>query len=226
MLKTLPDFQLFLGNESERLQGIDSWENLARIGSNNLERILQLAQENIYRMMSSNEDVNEMKLIRKGIDFINDQLLPDSVNKPTLPRLRNEMFRKNDNVYIYLGDTPNTIINNDWLIGKVLNVSKAFKKDWKDGKPNSGYFWKVLLETAQYIFPNENKISFSTSEPRVIFDWEFEYLKNPENGEFLEIFSKNAFREWKPLWCIEKDWEVDFSKMNFKNWIYNGSVNV
>ncbi|MEP6900612.1 MAG: hypothetical protein ABJA66_02615 [Actinomycetota bacterium] len=224
MRSNLPNLQQLLGNQSDRLSGIKSWSDIEILGKNNLQRIIQLAQENIYRMLSEHEDSQDMKRIRTAIDFIENDLLPKSVNKPTLPKLRNEMFRKDDFVYAYLGDTNNTIIEKGWIRGQVVDVSKAFNKDWKDGKPNSGYFWKVTVAAKENIFTNSNKIAFSTTEPRVIFDWEYDYLNNSGDGNFLEIFSDNAFREWRPLWCIERSLECSASEMNMKGWIVNGKI--
>lgn len=220
----LPNFQQLVGNQSERLNGIKSWENLKIIGKNNLERIVQLSQENIYKMMSEGESPEEMKEIRVGIDYIKNELIPKSLQKPNLPRLRNESFHKDDKVVTYLGDTLEIISETDWINGIVIAVNKAFNKDWADGKPNSGYFWKVTVQTPNNVFPNKNTFVFSTSEPRVLFDWEYDYLKNSGDFDFLQIFSDNAFREWKPLWCIENDFENDASKMNMKDWILNGKV--
>ncbi len=219
MNKNLPNLQQLIGNQSDRLSGIKSWNNLEIIGKNNLERIVQLAQENIYRMLADHEDSQDMKKIRTAIDFIENELLPKSINKPTLPKLRNEMFRKDDPVCAYLGDTGAAIAEKGWVRGQVVEVSKAFNKDWKDGKPNSGYFWKVTVKAQENIFPNDKKIAFSTTEPRVLLDWEYDYLKISEDADFLQIFSDNAFREWKPLWCIERNLECDASEMNMKNWL-------
>ncbi len=221
MSDKLPNFHQLVGNQIERLNGIKSWDKLALIGKNNLERIIQLAQESIYRMMADHESANEMREIRSGIEHIENHLIPKSPNKPTLPRLRNESFHKDDPVFAYLGDTDGIVVEKGWLYGKVIDVRKAFNKDWADGKPNSGYFWKVTVETKANIFPNENKFVFSTSEPRVIFDWEYDYLKNSNDAEFLQIFSDNAFREWKPLWCIEKALNCNAALMNMEDWIKN-----
>lgn len=224
MNQNLPNLQQLLGHQSDKLSGIKSWSNVEILGKNNLQRITQLAQENIYRMLSDHEDAKEMKLIHTGIDFIQNELLPKSVIKPTLPKLRNEMFRKDNFVYAYLGDTNGVIIEKGWIRGQVVDVSKAFNKDWKDGKANSGYFWKVTVEAKENIFTNSNKIVFSTTEPRVILDWEYDYLKIGNDLDFLQIFSNNAFREWKPLWCIEKNLECHASEMNMTNWIQIGKV--
>ena len=173
------------GNQSDKLSGIQSWDDLKIVGKSNLKRIVQLSQENIYRMMSEIADAQEMKQIRTGIDLITKELIPKSINKPTLPKLRNEVFRQSDLVCAYLGDTTKILVEKGWLRGKVVSVSKAFNKDWKDGKPNSGYFWKVAVEFDRDVLLNENKIVFSTTEPRVIFDWEYNYFKNSGDGEFF-----------------------------------------
>ncbi len=224
MYENLPNLQQLAGNQSDKLTGIKSWNELEILGKNNLQRIVQLAQENIYRMLSDHENTKEMKKNHTGIDFIQSKLLPKSINKPTLPKLRNEMFRKDNLVCAYLGDTSHIIIEKGWIKGRVIDVSKSFNKDWKDGKPNSGYFWKVTVEANKNIFQNNNKIIFSTTEPRVIFDWEFDYLKNGNDTQFLQVFSENAFRDWKPLWCIEGNLECNASEMNMKEWIKNGKL--
>ncbi len=225
MNKSLPNLQQFLGNQSDKLSGIKSWSKVEILGKHNLQRIVQLAQENIYRMLSDHEDAKEMRMIHTGIEFIQNELLSKSVVKPTLPKLRNEMFRKDDFIYAYLGDTKGTTIEKGWIRGQVVDVSKAFNKDWKDGKANSGYFWKVTVVSKENIFfTNNNKIAFSTTEPRAIFDWEYDYLKSSGDADFLQIFSDNAFREWKPLWCIEKDLECNALEMNMKDWIISGKI--
>jgi hypothetical protein len=175
-------------------------------------------------MLSDHEDAKEMRLIHLGIDFIQNERLPKSINKPTLPKLRNEMFCKDDFVYAYLGDTNGAIIEKGWIRGQVVEVSKSFNKEWKDGKANSGYFWKVSVEFEINIFPNNNKIALSTTEPRVILDWEYDFLRNGDDKDFLQIFSDNAFRTWKPLWCIEKNLECKTSAMNMKDWIENEKI--
>src|SRR5215203_6221892 len=98
MSETLINLSQLVGNQNERLSGIKSWSNLEIIGKNNLERILQLAQENIYRMMSEHEDHQEMRKIKTSIDFINSELIPKSGDKPTLPKLRNEIFHQTDSI--------------------------------------------------------------------------------------------------------------------------------
>lgn len=220
----LPNLEQLLGNESERLSGIKSWNNLETMGKNNLQRIIHLAQENVYRMLSDHDDAKEMKLIHRGIDFIQNELLPKSVNKPTLPKLRNEMFRHGNQVCVYLGDTDGTIAESGWIRGTVVGIDKAFNKDWKDGKANSGYFWKVTVKFEKNVFTNDKKIAFSTTEPRVILESDYDYLKNGADPEFLQIFSDNAYRHWKPLWCLEKNLECDAPAMNMKDWIVNGKV--
>ena len=224
MKNNLPDFQQLTGNQSARLRGIKSWDDFAIIGKNNLERIVGLAQENVYRLMSAAENNSEIKPVKKGIDYIKNDLLPASENKPTLPRLRNELFSLDNSVYVYLGDTENTSVEKGWVKGKVSEIAKGFNKNWKDGTPNSGYFWKVTVRFDQNIFPDENKISFSTSEPRAILEWEYDFLRDENNRDFLRIFSDNAYRDWKPLWCIERNSDCKSAGMNFKNWIDKGRI--
>jgi hypothetical protein len=219
----LPSLELMTGRQYFRLQGVSSWEDVSILGKANLDRLLQVTQENIYRLMTDISNQDDLKAIRKGVNFINEKLIPIAIKKPLLPRLRSESFVKGDKVLIYLGDTISTIINSEdsWVKANIEEVEKSYKSDWFDGSANSGYYWRLTAKTSKSVFENGNldSIPFSTSEPRVLLDWEYNYLTTIKDVEFLEIFSKNAWRTWLPLWCLEKNLSCDVEKMNMKVWL-------
>lgn len=219
----LPSLELMTGGQYFRLKGISCWENVSILGKANLERLLQITQENIYRLMADISNQDDLKAISKGVSFIDEKLIPIAIKKPLLPRLRSESFVKGDKVLIYLGDTASTIINSgdSWVKANIEKVEKSYKADWFDCSANSGYYWRLTAKTSKPVFENGDldTINFSTSEPRVLLGWEYDYLKQTKDMEFLGIFSENASRTWLPLWCLERNLFCDVEKMNMKFWL-------
>jgi hypothetical protein len=218
--------ETMLGEQSGRIKGIKCWEDIENIGSNSIERLIQLSQETILKQMTQGADKDELKSIRKAIDYL-EQLKSKQCVKPLLPRLRNENLNNGDKVYIYLGDTKTSIAQQNWVKGLIIDKQKSFNNQWVDGTPNSGYFWLLTVKTEQDVFPRENTLKFSTSEPRVLHEWELIYLKNnfEIDKKFLDIFSTNANRDWLPIWCIEKSLTIDFP-MDMKSWILAGTCHL
>lgn len=222
-MKDKPSLELMFNGQRHRIKGIMSWADIEILGSNNIGRLIQISQELILKFMAEKMDKDELKLIRKGIDFL-ECLKEKSVSKPLLPRLRNESINSGDKVYIYLADTKGTIAKYNWVKGLVIDKEKSFKSQWVDGSANSGYFWLLTVKTEEEIFSGVNTIKFSTSEPRVLQDWELFYLKDNFGTEqqFIDIFSINANRDWFPVWCLENNISIN-SPMDMKSWLFNGS---
>lgn len=230
MIVTLPSFEMMLGNQLFRIAGVDNWDDLQYLGRVNLERFKQLAQENILQLISEGHDKYDLLTIRHGIDHIAD-LIPSAPKRPLLPRLRAESFQINEPVMIYIGDSQNHLPNTDWIKARVTNIEKYYRHEWHDSSANSGYYWRVTATAQQQIFSNQYSISFSTSEPRVMPLWEFNYLYTLSDGDeqlngderFLKIYAKNANRSWQPLWCVELG--IHCAKtMDMENWLLIGTV--
>lgn len=225
MLKpnNLPSLELMTGAQYFRLQGVSSWDDVASLGKTSLERLIQITQENVYKLMIDASNQDELKMIRQGVNFINDELIPNAVKKPLLPRLRSECFSNGDKIFIYLGDTSSTIINskNNWVRANVEKVEKSYRSQWFDGSANSGYYWRLTARTFEPVFDKAvlDSVVFSTSEPRVLFDWEYSYFQQINDKNFLEIFSKNAWRDWLPLWCLEREIPCQAKEMDMKMWL-------
>src|SRR5436853_279276 len=118
-MENLPSLELMLEKYRHRLKGINTWEQIKYLGRANLERIVQLAQENILGLMADITSRDDLRLIRNGITYITDDLIPTSLKKPLLPRLRNESFRKGDRVLIYLGDTKGSLAACNWVLATI-----------------------------------------------------------------------------------------------------------
>jgi hypothetical protein len=218
-----PSLESMFNGQNHRIKGIRGWKDVEILGCNNIGRLIQISQELILKFMTEQMDKDELKLIRKAIDYL-ECLKEQSVSKPLLPRLRNESINSGDNIYVYLADTKGIIAKEDWVKGLVIDKEKSFKSQWVDGSANSGYFWLLTVKTQKEIFSGVNTIKFSTSEPRVLHEWELFYLKNNlgTDPQFIDIFSVNANRDWFPIWCLENDIPVT-SPMDMKSWLFNGS---
>ena len=218
-----PSLELMFNGQKHRIKGIRDWEDIEILGSNNIGRLIQISQELILKFMTEQIDKDELRLIKKGIDYL-EGLKEQFPSKPFLPRLRNENINSGDNVYIYLADTKGNMAKHNWVKGLVIDKEKSFKSEWVDGSANSGYFWLLTVKTEEEIFSGVNTIKFSTSEPRVLHDWELFYLKDNFSTaqKFIDIFSLNANRDWLPIWCLENDISIT-SPMDMKSWLFNGS---
>jgi hypothetical protein len=222
-MSNLPSLESMFDNQFFRLEGINSWEDIKFIGKNNIDRLIQIAQEIILKFITQQVDKDEIRAMNKGIEFLTE-LSKGGFNKPYLPRIRNENINTGDKVIIFVADTKGNISKTDWIKGLVVDKQKSFKSEWVDGTPNSGYFWLLTAKLEAQVFPTEDTIKFSTSEPRVLHDREYHYLKDAvgKDPEFLEIFSNNANRRWLPIWCLEKG-IISTNEMNMKSWIEKGT---
>lgn len=223
----LPSFDLIFGKQAERLQGIHSWDNIALLGKVNIEQLIQIAQQAVYALMADNNSREELRLIQKGIIHLKNWLSEEINSKPKLVRLRVESFHQGDEVVIYIGDSEGCITENKWQRATITKVTKGYQGDWDDGSPNSGYHWRLTATSDKEIFPQQSSISFSTSEPRVLPIWEFEYLLNAKNNDiqFLQIFCDNAWRSWHPIWCLERGVKSSGERMDMKSWLLQPTPN-
>jgi hypothetical protein len=218
--KTLPDFELVFGSQSERLRGIPSWEYVLLLGRGNIDRLRQLARETVLGLLSDSGSRDDLREIQTVIQQLSEALLT-AEDKPLLPRLRVESFRKGAMVHLYLGDTDGAIAPQPWVTAVVTEVDKAFRPDWNDGSPNGGYFWRWTAAASDPVFPGERIVRFSTSEPRALLAEEFAYLQKAPSDDpvFLEMFCANAWRTWEPLWCLEHGTQSSGGEMNMHRWI-------
>ncbi|MES2462458.1 MAG: hypothetical protein V4671_17895 [Armatimonadota bacterium] len=218
--KTLAEFGLVFGSQSERLRGVTSWEQVPLLGKGNIDRLLQLSRENAMRLLGEGGSRDELREVQTAIQLLSESLVM-AEDKPQLPRLRVESFRTGGKVHIYFGDTVGLVTPRTWVSAVVRQVDKAFRPDWNDGSPNGGYFWRRTADTAIPVFPGEQKVRFSTSEPRVLLAEEFAYLQKSIASDplFLTIFCANAWRTWGPLWCLEHETLSSGGHMDMRRWI-------
>src|SRR5437868_14435773 len=106
-MKNLPSFDSAFGTQANRLKGIKNWEDIKTLGKLNIDRLIQIAQENSLKLMT-NAEKDEISAVKNAIDFLSALSLTDII-KPLLPRLRNENIGNGDNVFIYIGDTAGNI---------------------------------------------------------------------------------------------------------------------
>ena len=229
--QNLPALDALFGEQHHRLQGITSWEQIAGLGTANVQRLIQLAQETVQKLMAANADYTELRELARGIDQLSGYL-SNSAQKPVLPRLRVETFHKDDLVAVHIGDSLGHSGTTEWVQAKITEVRKAYKREWADGSPNGGYFWRCEATSNALFFPDQYSVGFSTSEPRVLKIDEWNYLRHAMQGDpvFFQIFVSNAYRTWTPLWCIERDGcvtgEVDMRKWLLSNGSHDSSLSL
>ena len=216
----LSAFDTVFGPQTYRLQGIPDWDVVAHLGKRNLERLQQLAQEHVLKNLAGEHDRAELRECRHVITFLSDCLASLPGDKPLLPRLRVESFHKGEAVRVFLGDSEGQIAPMPWVEATITAVEKAFRTDWNDGTANGGYFWRWTATTPYPVFPEQDWVRFSTSEPRVVSAWEFEYLTTETSDtQFQTIFAANADRAWEPLWCLERNTHSSGAKMDMQGWL-------
>src|SRR5262245_15170380 len=103
-----------LGTQSQRLRGITSWKQVPLLGKRNQERLVQLTQENIHRLLADGESRDELQRLREGIAYLTECQETAPI-KPLLPRLRSESIMQGDDVYVYMGDTEGSIAPTNWV---------------------------------------------------------------------------------------------------------------
>lgn len=201
----LPSLSTLLGKHAHRLQGITAWEQIPLLGKTNIERLIQFARETTLTEMAEGAGGDELRARQSGVAFLSNALV-GADDKPLLPRLRVESFRKGDAVVLYLGDAVGSIAPAPWVAATITAVDKAFRTDWNDGSANGGYFWRWEATAAAPVFPSQCAVRFSTSEPRALPAEAFRYLRaaSAADPDFRAIFCANAERAWEPLWCIER----------------------
>ncbi|MBC7806337.1 MAG: hypothetical protein H7145_09315 [Akkermansiaceae bacterium] len=218
---TLPPFESVFGAQTYRLRGIGSWEQVPLLGTGNMERLRALLRGAAMRLLGESESRDDLREVQSAITFLSESIASAMEDKPLLPRLRVESFRKGNAVHIYLGDSAGTVAPGGWVTATITEVDKAFRPDWNDGTENGGYFWRWTATAAVPLFPGQNTVRFSTSEPRVLLAGEFAYLQKAVSADpdFLEMYCANAWRTWEPLWCIERETHTSGEAMNMRRWI-------
>lgn len=220
----LPPFETLFGRQIARLRGILAWEHAAGLGRTNIERLVQMAQETVHSLLAEGGSREDLRAIRDGIGYLTSLLAAEPSVKPLLPRLRAENFRKGDAVLVYVADSPGSTAPGPWVPARITEVAKSYRAEWADGSPNSGYYWRLTAAASTPIFPEQCAVVFSTSEPRVLPAWEFEYLTNAleDDALFADIYCANAWRTWHPLWCLERGVGSAGESMDMKAWLYQG----
>ena len=223
LTEDLPALASLFGEQHHRLHGITGWEQIAGLGTASVQRLIQLAQETVQKLMAANADYADLRELARGVDQLS-WYLPGASQKPVLPRLRVETFRKDDAVAVYIGDSFGHLGATEWVQAKITEVRKAYKREWADGSPNGGYFWRCEATSAAPFFPNQHTVAFSTSEPRVLKFDELSYLRRALQSDpvFFQIFVSNAHRTWTPLWCLERDGCVT-GEVDMRKWLLSSS---
>jgi len=216
MNKQLVRLEELLGKEDSRIKGISGWNDIPYIGKNNISNILEFARRNVQHLFAQGESRSTLRELIPGIKQLEQYYAEIDTVRPILPRLRIESFRKDEKVAVYVGDTPGVTATESWVNGTIINIQKAHKSEFSNGSHSAGFYWEITLRSDRKIFTNENHLTFSTSEPRVIPLKEFGYLKEAlvENTQFVHIYSENANREWEPIWCLERKISSSGTKMD------------
>src|SRR5437870_870343 len=105
------------------------------------------------------------------------------------------------------------------------SIEKAFNPEWRSPEANSGYYWRITTRLRTGAPPKFSELRFSTSEPRVLPEREFSWLRDAllTDRRFVEIFAENCRREWQPLWCLEAGIQLENpAGMNVMEWLEAG----
>jgi len=215
-------FSAPLGSDAWRCEGIRTWADVELLGRMNRASLREFVQESANRALSEGDHdaLSETRAVLEHLAAIESKVTGD---KPLLPRLRRETFRTGQRVRLYLGELPGA--PPAWVSAEIVSIEKSFKVDWKSFEPNSGYYWRITASLATSIPTLPSRVSFSTSEPRVLPEEDFQWLQRALHNEprFVEIFAANSRREWQPLWCQELGLAVDVSQMDPFEWLNTGS---
>ncbi len=216
-------FSAPIGQDGWRCRGIRTWADVERLGRQNCASLREFVQEAADRAVSEGDRdaLGEIRAVLERLAAIESKVTSD---KPLLPRLRRESFRRGQRVRLYLGELPGA--PSAWVSAEIVSIEKSFKVDWKGFEPNSGYYWRITASLATSIPNLPSRVSFSTSEPRVLPEEEFQWLQHAlhDDPRFVEIFAENSCREWQPLWCQELGLTVDVSRMDPLEWLKAGSL--
>jgi hypothetical protein len=208
-----------------RLRGIRSWQDLTLLGRGNLERLLALAQERVAGAVHGQSlERQELDELGVGVERLNGLVREAVESKPVLPRLRIEHFRRGDVLEVYLGDSPGVVSGTSWARARAIDVSKAHNPAWVTSEPNSGYYWQITARTEGEVFPGVDVVRFSTSEPRALLVEEARRLRGEVNAStaFAALWCENAWREWPPIWCIQRGVAIDPADVDFARWLREG----
>jgi hypothetical protein len=210
-----------IGSDGWRCEGIRTWADVELLGRGNCASLREFAQEAASRALSEgNRDMlSEIGTALQRLARIESTAASD---KPLLPRLRRESFRKGQDVRLYLGEIQGAPVS--WMPASIASVEKSFNVDWKGFEPNSGYYWRLTASLITPVHGLPSQLSFSTSEPRVLPEEEYRWFHRFARGDrrFVEIFAENSRREWQPLWCQELGITIDVSGMDPNQWLMVG----
>jgi hypothetical protein len=166
----------------------------------------------------------ELTALGPGLRHL-EALARDTVErKPVLPRVRVEHFHPDDALEIYLGDSPGAGAGRSWVKARAVAVVKANNPAWVTSEPNSGYFWQITARADCEIFPGTDVVRFSTSEPRALLAEEICRLRDEvaASTPFAALWCENAWRDWSPMWCLERGTSIDPSSVDFVRWLRPG----
>jgi hypothetical protein len=215
----LPDIENLLTRNRERVQGIRGWADIARLGRTNLRRLRELLAEDASAAASSEISSVERREFAQSAEALRDLHEHATEDKPCLVRFRVESFRAGDDVYVYAGDTPHSLVPN-WVSGTIVAVAKAHRPEWNDGSPNAGYYWEVTIKPSRPVFSDAETLRCSTSEPRVQHFRDYRALFDAlhSDPEFFRVFADNAQRSWSPLWCLERGLQIPVGASDVRAW--------
>lgn len=200
------NLDLVLGPHAFRLAGITATE-LPLLGRQNLLRIAAFVEENLLR---GDFDAFERGEVIGGLNRLRE-LAADAASKPVLAPLRSGIpMRVGERVHVYLGDTPGE--DDRWEPATVAAVVKDYKREWAATR-DGGYYWRLELQLER-----GGRLACSSTEPRVIPSDEFRYLTSDQDPDFVKLYSKNAQKDWQPIWCIERRVEAPTARMDLVKW--------
>ncbi len=216
----LPDFETVFGTAAHRLRGVSSWDHVALLGKENLGRLLDLSRESVLRLVAEGGSRDAARDVKRAIDFLAGTA-DGSARKPLLPRLRIRSFREGQAVYLYMGDSGGAIKPASWVPATITRVEKSHRADWNDGSANAGYFWRWTAVATLPLFPGQDFVRFSTSEPRVLPAPDLDYIQGAADNDpvFRVMFCENAWRTWEPLWCLERGASGSGGAMDMGSWL-------
>lgn len=220
-MDTPPEPQELLGDEAHRLRGVEGWAGLGELGRADLERVHALAQKHALEALSRGEDRATLRAQARGVTRLGE-MLAGAGRRPGLPRLRNALFGRGDLVEVYMGDTPGHV-GAPWVAGRVERVDKAFRAEWARDSSARGYYWRSTVrrvDGASWL-PGLATLGLSTTEPRVLLAGERAELGRAADHApaFHAAYCANAWRPWRPIWCIEAGLECDAEAMDMAAWL-------
>jgi hypothetical protein len=212
-------FASVFDQEAHRLRGVQTWEDVGFLGRGNTERLARLASAEATGAFARGDvSRDDLRDLRKAIDRLRAVAAQSTVDKPYLPRLRDELFRRGDEIFLYIADSDGAAPGADWRAATVIDVAKARKLAWAGSPGNAGFYWQVTVESAGEFFPGVRRLRFSTTEPRAQLRHDIEWLRHGDS-RFLEIFAANAWRDWQPIWCFERGTEARVETMDMAPWL-------